>query len=191
MNAYRGVDPVRRLPWYGPDMAPASSITARLMETSVHGQDIVDTLGVERAPSDRLRHIAHRVSVPCPTVSLVTHLPPPTQPIAIQLTAPDEGQWSWGPTDAVDRVTGEHRFLSRGDAAEAPRRYRLGRDRSDCAPVDRSRGAFAGPAGPGRPPQLPSAPTARMGTGARWRDTCYDNPNDQQSARSDDDAGHP
>ena len=46
VDAYRAVDPGRRLPWYGPDMTPASSITARLMETWAHGQDIVDTSGV-------------------------------------------------------------------------------------------------------------------------------------------------
>jgi len=29
------------------------------METWAHGQDIVDTLGIVRKPTDRLRHIAH------------------------------------------------------------------------------------------------------------------------------------
>jgi hypothetical protein len=38
---------------------------------------------------------------------------------------------------------------------------------------------------------FPALPRLGMGTGARYRDTCYDNPNDQQSTRSDDDAGHP
>ena len=40
-------------------MGPASSITARLMETWAHGQDIADTLGVSRPVTDRLRHVAH------------------------------------------------------------------------------------------------------------------------------------
>lgn len=51
-------DPDERLPWYGPPMRAASSAVARLMETWAHGLDIADTLGVVRAPTDRLFHIA-------------------------------------------------------------------------------------------------------------------------------------
>src|ERR1700683_2534599 len=45
LAAYRAADPRQRLPWYGPDMGLASSVTARLMETWAHGQDVIDTLG--------------------------------------------------------------------------------------------------------------------------------------------------
>ncbi|MBN9618985.1 MAG: maleylpyruvate isomerase family mycothiol-dependent enzyme, partial [Actinobacteria bacterium] len=48
LAGYAEVDPQRRLPWYGPDMGVASSVTARLMETWAHGQDIVDALGIAR-----------------------------------------------------------------------------------------------------------------------------------------------
>ncbi len=37
-----------RLPWYGPPMSAASLVTARLMETWAHGQDVADALGVSR-----------------------------------------------------------------------------------------------------------------------------------------------
>ena len=40
-------------------MAARSFITARLMETWAHGQDVADALGVERRPTARLRHVAH------------------------------------------------------------------------------------------------------------------------------------
>ena len=40
-------------------MSARSFITARLMETWAHGQDVADALGVERTPTDRLRHVAH------------------------------------------------------------------------------------------------------------------------------------
>lgn len=40
-------------------MSAVSSVTARLMETWAHGQDIADVLGVDRQPTARLRHIAH------------------------------------------------------------------------------------------------------------------------------------
>ncbi len=40
-------------------MSVASSVTARLMETWAHGQDVLDALRLRRRPTDRLRHIAH------------------------------------------------------------------------------------------------------------------------------------
>jgi uncharacterized protein (TIGR03083 family) len=40
-------------------MSAASSLTARLMETWAHTQDIADALGVTREPTERLRHVAH------------------------------------------------------------------------------------------------------------------------------------
>ena len=47
-----------RVIWYGPSMGSKSFLTARLMEVWAHGQDILDTLNIERASTDRLRHIA-------------------------------------------------------------------------------------------------------------------------------------
>ena len=55
----RPLDPKTRIPWYGPAMGARSFATARLMETWAHGQDVADALGVERRPTDRLRHVAH------------------------------------------------------------------------------------------------------------------------------------
>lgn len=51
-------DPDDRLPWYGPPMRASSFVTARLMETWAHGQDIADALGVRREPTDRLFAVA-------------------------------------------------------------------------------------------------------------------------------------
>ena len=95
--AYRTVDPGCRLPWYGPDMSPASSVTARLMETWAHGQDILDALGLERPATARLRHIADLGIRAVPYSYTVNHLPPPEAPIRIELRAPDGDEWSWGP----------------------------------------------------------------------------------------------
>ena len=58
LAGYLGTDPSRRIPWYGPDMGLASSATGRLMETWAHGQDIVDTVGLVRPATHRLRGIA-------------------------------------------------------------------------------------------------------------------------------------
>lgn len=59
LDAFARLDGGERVPWYGPPMSPASFMSARLMETWAHGQDIVDALGLAREPSERLRHIVH------------------------------------------------------------------------------------------------------------------------------------
>ena len=106
LATFRGLDPRQRLPWYGPDMSAASSVTARLMETWAHGQDIADTLGVWRPPSARLRHVAHLgVSTFYFTFQLNARAVP-VAPVRVELTGPDEDRWTWGPAGAADRVTG-------------------------------------------------------------------------------------
>ena len=45
-----GLDPSARVPWYGPDMSVPTALTARIMETWAHGQDVVDAVGATRAP---------------------------------------------------------------------------------------------------------------------------------------------
>ena len=100
-------DPKERVPWYGPSMSLASSVTARIMETWAHGQDIADALGVAREPTRRLRHIAH-IGVGAREYSFrARNLAAPEQPIRVELIAPDGSLWTWGPEDAGDRVAGE------------------------------------------------------------------------------------
>jgi uncharacterized protein (TIGR03084 family) len=103
---FRGLDPRQRLPWYGPDMSAASSVTARLMETWAHGQDIADTLGVTRPPSARLRHVAHLGVSTFRFTFLLNARAVPVAPVRVELTGPDGDQWAWGPADADNRVTG-------------------------------------------------------------------------------------
>lgn len=98
--------PGLRLPWYGPDMSITSTCTARLMETWAHGQDVADALGITRAPTDRLRHIAH-LGVATRTFSFrLRGLVPPEDDVAIELTAPSGDVWQWGDPSAGDRVSG-------------------------------------------------------------------------------------
>ena len=40
-------------------MGALSFVSARLMETWAHGQDVADALAITRVPTARLRHIAH------------------------------------------------------------------------------------------------------------------------------------
>ena len=86
-------------------MSAASSLTARIMETWAHTQDIADALGVTREPTDRLRHVAH-IGVGARAFSYAVHGETPAAEIRIELTGPDGTPWTWGPADAEDRVTG-------------------------------------------------------------------------------------
>ena len=58
IDAFTALPDDARVPWYGPAMGTRSFITARLMETWAHGQDVRDALGLPPLQSDRLRHIA-------------------------------------------------------------------------------------------------------------------------------------
>src|SRR5213075_883934 len=55
-------DGATRLPWYGTEMSLSSAVTARLIETWAHGQDIADALGVVRTPTARLQLPAARAA---------------------------------------------------------------------------------------------------------------------------------
>jgi uncharacterized protein (TIGR03084 family) len=106
ISTFTGLDPRARLPWFGPSMSAASSLTARIMETWAHTQDIADALGVIRKPTGRLRHVAH-IGVGARAFSYAVHgKTPPETPVRVELTGPDSSLWTWGPEDAADRVTG-------------------------------------------------------------------------------------
>jgi uncharacterized protein (TIGR03084 family) len=106
LAAFEVMDPKERLPWYGPEMSARSFITARLMETWAHGQNIYDALGVTRVNTDRLKHIAH-MGVGTFAWSFVNRgLTPPEAAVRVELTSPTGQLWEWGQPDAVNRVTG-------------------------------------------------------------------------------------
>ncbi len=99
-------DPKARLKWAGPDMSARSSITARLMETWAHGQEVYDHLGVERVDTDRIRNIAHLgVSTFGWTYQVRRMELPPAAPF-VRLTAPSGAMWTWGDAGAANSVTG-------------------------------------------------------------------------------------
>ncbi len=106
LDVATSASPGLRLPWYGPDMGITSSVTARLMETWAHGQDVADALGVTREPTDRLRHVAH-LGVATRAFSFrLRGLDPPEDDVAVELTAPSGTVWRWGDPSAGQRVTG-------------------------------------------------------------------------------------
>jgi len=156
--AYRQADPSVRLPWFGPAMRPASSVTARLMETWAHGQDVFDTFGIAREPTVALRHVADLGIRALRYAYTVNGLEIPADPIRVELAGPDGGRWAWGPQDAANRVTGTALDFC---LLVTQRRHRDDTALSVSGAVARQwtsiAQAFAGPAGPGRPPASASA----------------------------------
>ena len=150
---YRHIDPAARLPWFGPPMSAASSLTARFMETWAHTQDIADALGVTREPNDRLRHVAH-IGVGARAYSYAAHgKPQPEVPVRVSLTAPSGAEWTWGPAGAADRVSGPALDFC---LLVTQRRHRDDLSLTAEGPVAAEwmtiAQAFAGPPGPGRRP---------------------------------------
>jgi uncharacterized protein (TIGR03084 family) len=153
LETFRSLDPKERVPWFGPAMSAASSLTARIMETWAHGQDVADTLGVTREPSARLRHVAH-IGVGARAFSYFANdREMPDAPIRVELTAPDGDVWTWGPEDAADRVTGPALDFC---LAVTQRRHRDDVDLTITGPAATEwmsfAQAFAGDAGTGREP---------------------------------------
>lgn len=140
-----------KLPWYGPPMSAASMATARLMETWAHGQDVADALGVRRAPTVRLRHVAHIGVRTRDFAYLVRGRRAPEEQFRVELMGPDEELWTWGPEDAAQRVTGPAlefcllvtQRVHRADTALVA----VGEDANAWLDIAQ---AFAGPPGKGR-----------------------------------------
>ena len=106
-EAALGADEGVRVPWFGPAMSLASKVTARIMETWAHGQDVVDALGVTRVPTDRLQHVARIGVLALPNSFRVHGRGVPESPVHVVLDAPSGGTWTWGPDDAADTVIGD------------------------------------------------------------------------------------
>jgi len=158
VDAFAVADPSDRVPWYGPPMGTLSFISARLMETWAHGQDVYDALGVDRVPTGRLRHIAHLGVRARPFSYLVRGLEVPAGRIDVTIAAPDGDEWGWeigeasetAPTATVAGsaldfclvVTQRRNVADTGLVVDGA----LAEDWISVAQ------AFAGPPGPGRPP---------------------------------------
>jgi len=94
-DRFRESDPSMRVKWAGPDMSVRSSITARLMETWAHGQEIYDVLGVVRSNEDRIRNI---VVLGNNTYGWTYHVrsEQPPEPVPhLKLTAPSGEIWAY------------------------------------------------------------------------------------------------
>ncbi len=157
VEVFRPLDPAVRVPWYGPPMSAASSLTARIMETWAHGQDVADALGAVREPTDRLRHVAHIGVRARPFSYALRDRPVPEAPVRVELVAPSGESWTWGPEGTADRVTGPALDFC---LLVTQRRHRAdlalevtGPAAADWMGIAQ---AYAGAPGPGRPPGAPS-----------------------------------
>jgi uncharacterized protein (TIGR03084 family) len=143
-----------KMPWFGPPMSATSMATARLMETWAHGLDVHAGLGAPVEDTDRIRHIAH-LGVRTRNFAFAVHgLDAPAEEFRIDLVAPSDDVWSWGPEDADQTLTG-----SAGDFCRlvTQRVHRSDTDLVATGPdvdlwLDIAQ-AFAGQPGEGRAPQ--------------------------------------
>jgi uncharacterized protein (TIGR03084 family) len=143
-----------KLPWFGPPMSPMSMATARLMETWAHGQDVADTLGAARPVTDRIKHVAHIGVRARDYAYLIRDEPRPADEFRVELIGPSGDLWTWGPEDALQRVS--------GPALDFCLLVTQRRHRDDLALVAEGADAdywldiaqaFAGPSGEGRKPR--------------------------------------
>ncbi|MGW7385906.1 TIGR03084 family metal-binding protein [Streptomyces sp. NPDC054794] len=153
-RALRASQPGARFPWYGPPMSAASMATGRIMETWAHGQDVADTLGVVRAPTDRLKHVV-RIGVRARDFAFGAHgLPAPAEEFRVEILGPSGDTWTYGPEDAPQRVTGpalDFCLLVTQRAHRADLAVRAeGPDADRWLDIAQ---AFAGPPGGGRSPK--------------------------------------
>lgn len=103
---YGDADPSQRVKWAGPDMSARSSITARLMETWAHGQEVYDELGVVREIADRIRNIVILgVNTYGWTYRTRQEDPPGPMPY-LKLSAPSGEIWEYGDEQETNVITG-------------------------------------------------------------------------------------
>ncbi len=155
-DAFAGADSSARVPWFGPPMGAMSFVSARLMETWAHGQDLADAFGRVRVPSDRLRHVAHLGVRARPFSYAVRGLAVPDGRIDVVLGAPSGAEWTWEVGDGDDGVGSVS-----GPALDFCIVVTQRRNLADTDLVIRGDGAtewmeiaqaFAGPPGSGRAP---------------------------------------
>ncbi|OLF12972.1 TIGR03084 family protein [Actinophytocola xinjiangensis] len=141
------------VPWLVRPLPPYVLACAGLMEVFGHGQDIADTLGVTREPTDRLWHLVLFATLVWDFGYQSRGLTPPDTQFRFEITAPSGELWAFGPEDADQRIS--------GPALDFCLLVTRRRHRDDLALVATGEHAdhwldiaqaYRGPAGPGRTP---------------------------------------
>lgn len=99
-------DPAQRVKWAGPDMSVRSSLTARLMETWAHGQEVYDVLGVVRRNADRIRNIVVLGNNTYGWTFKVRGEAPPEPRPHLKLTAPSGEIWLYNDPSDTELIEG-------------------------------------------------------------------------------------
>lgn len=105
--ALQSVPAGEKVPWFGPPMSPVSMATARLMETWAHAHDVAEALGIQVPHTDRAKNVCHIGVRTFGFAHLMRGEEAPDVQVRVELTAPSGGEWTWGPEDAEERVTGD------------------------------------------------------------------------------------
>lgn len=103
---YGAADPKHRVKWAGPDMSVRSSITARLMETWSHGQEIYDLLGVVRSDKDRIKNVVVLGVNTYGWTFVNRGEEVPADVPYLRLTAPSGETWEWNDPSESNFVKG-------------------------------------------------------------------------------------
>lgn len=103
---FEAADPKTRVKWAGPDMSVRSSISARLMETWAHGQEIYDNLGVVRENKDRIKNIAVLGMKTFDWTYINRGLAVPETRPYVKLTAPSGETWEWNDSASDNIIEG-------------------------------------------------------------------------------------
>ena len=76
-------------------MSARSFISARQMEVWAHGQEVFDSLGLQRQEQDRIKNIAHLGVTAYDWTFINRKLPIPEPAPHLRLTAPSGEIWEW------------------------------------------------------------------------------------------------
>jgi uncharacterized protein (TIGR03084 family) len=105
-DRFLAADPKKRVGWVGPDMSVRSSISARLMETWAHSQEIYDLLGRECEHTDRIKNIADLGVRTFGWAYMNRGRAVPSPAPAVRLAAPSGATWEWNADETANRVEG-------------------------------------------------------------------------------------
>jgi enediyne biosynthesis protein E11 len=153
VKALAAVPPDQVVPWLVRPLPPAVLGCAGFMEAFAHGQDVADALGVTRAYTDRIWHLAFFATLTWDFGYQSRGLTAPDTQFRYELTAPSGELWEFGPPDAEQRISGPAsdfcllvtRRRHRDDLAVTA----TGEDAEQWLDVAQ---AYRGPAGEGRRP---------------------------------------
>jgi len=99
-------DPSARVKWAGPDMTVRSKITARLMETWAHAQEVYDQLGQVRKNGDGIRNIVILGVNTYGWTFKNRQADPPGPMPHLRLTSPSGEVWRYGEPSEAECVEG-------------------------------------------------------------------------------------